>query len=78
VLTMLSTTTVSTEPNVSPAPVELHYVKKVYINSGEATTSLCGEPMLATNNTKGMGNGTSYTCPDCMLRYSMLSGDDNA
>lgn len=75
---MLSTETSSAVTMTAHTPVELHYVKKVYINSGEATTSLCGETMLATSNTKGMGNGTSYTCPDCMLRYSMLSGDDNA
>ncbi|UXN30693.1 hypothetical protein [Glutamicibacter sp. M10] len=59
------------------APVELHYVEKVFINSGEATTALCGESMIASNNTKSLGTGTSYTCPDCMLRYSMLGGAEN-
>ena len=58
--------------NNAPPPVELHYVRKSFINSGESTVALCGEPITPTTNTARMGNGTSYTCPDCMLRYLML------
>lgn len=59
-------------------PVQLHYVKKIFINTSEATTALCGEPMVATSKTGGMGNGTSYTCPDCLIRYMSLPGGNNA
>lgn len=73
---MLSPDTQNVARCAMAAPVVLHYVEKIFINSGEATVALCGEPMVATNNTKGMGNGTSYTCPDCMLRYSLLPSGD--
>lgn len=60
------------------APLELHYWPKEDIAAGVETKSLCGEIAVPVKNSYGSTTGTSYTCPDCMLRYSMLPGDDDA
>lgn len=75
---MLSTSTATARSKVAPAPVELHYWLKEDIAAGVETKSLCGEIAVPVKNSYGSTTGTSYTCPDCMLRYSMLPGDDDA
>lgn len=75
---MRNTSTATTESKVAPAPVELHYWPKEDIAAGRFTVSLCGETAVPVKDSYGSTKGTSYTCPDCMLRYSMLPGDDDA
>ncbi|MGP5026778.1 hypothetical protein ACTXI4_16570 [Glutamicibacter ardleyensis] len=60
------------------APVELHYWPKKDISAGIETKSLCGEIATPATGSSQFGTGTSYTCPDCMSRYTLLPGDDNA
>lgn len=60
------------------APVELHCWPKKDISAGIETRSLCGEIAVPAQSNHLQNTGTSYTCPDCMFRYSLLVGDDNA
>lgn len=62
----------------SQAPLELHYWPRVDIDAGRFTVSLCGEVDTPVSATTSGGTRTSYTCPDCMLRYSMLGGGNDA
>lgn len=75
---MLSTETETADFNTAVAPVELHYWPKKDISAGIETRSLCGEIAVPAQSNHLQNTGTSYTCPDCMLRYSLLVGDDNA
>lgn len=75
---MLSTETSSVAMMATHAPVELHYWPKDDLRAGTESKSLCGEIAVPAAGSSQFGTGTSYTCPDCMLRYSLLLGDDNA
>lgn len=75
---MLSTETETADFNTAVAPVELHYWPKKDISAGIETKSLCGEIAVPAAGSSQFGTGTSYTCPDCMLRYTLMAGDDNA
>lgn len=75
---MLSVETPAAEFKSAPAPVELHYCPRSDIDAGIETKSLCGEIAVPAAGSSQFGTGTSYTCPDCMLRYTLLVGDDNA
>jgi len=62
--------------NTTVAPIELHYLPKSDIQAGRPSVALCGAPGTPTTATSSQNSQavTSYTCPDCMLRYSLLSG----
>ena len=75
---MLSTEAPTAELKSALAPVELHYWPRSDIEAGIETKSLCGEIAVPATGSSQFGAGTSYTCPDCMLRYTLLLGDDNA
>lgn len=75
---MLSTETSAVGFSPITAPVELHYWPQKDLHAGIETKSLCGEIAVPAQGSSQFGTGTSYTCPDCMLRYSLLVGDDNA
>lgn len=61
------------------APVELHYWPLEDIHGGGFSVALCGDTgnFQAGKTYTGKGS-SSYTCPDCMLRYSLLGGGDDA
>lgn len=73
-------------PNTSPTPdkaiasarppIALHYVRKRAIGTGKVSVALCGEQgAYGTKSTiADPGNTTSYTCPDCLIRYMLLTG----
>lgn len=75
---MLSTETSAAGFSPITAPVELHYWPKKDISAGIETKSLCGEIAIPVQGNHLQNAGTSYTCPDCMLRYTLMPGDDNA
>lgn len=56
-------------------PIALHYVRKDLIGTTQTAVALCGESgAVATAPAAASAGATSYTCPDCMLRYSLLTG----
>lgn len=74
-----------TSPNASgvamtttPTPIELHYFPKADIRAGRTSVALCGAPGTPTMATSAQSGQvvTSYTCPDCMLRYSLMLSRD--
>ena len=64
--------------SATDAPVELHYWPIEDIDAGRFTVALCGVTAVPVKGGHASTVGTSYTCPDCMLRYSLLGGGSNA
>lgn len=56
------------------APTVLHYVRRDSIDTNQPAMALCGEQGEATRKATRGGGATSYTCPDCMIRYMLLTG----
>lgn len=75
---MFSTEISDMDAMTLPAPAELHYWPQKDISAGIETKSLCGEIAVPAKGSSKQGVGTSYTCPDCMLRYSLLPGGGDA
>mgnify|MGYP000854497704 CR=1 FL=1 len=74
---MLSPESSNAQVSAIPEAVELHFFPKKDIESGRFTVALCGDAGVPVKNSQTSAGGTSYTCPDCMLRYSLLTGGAN-
>ena len=76
----MTKTIAAPKPSTVAAPVAMHYVRKELIGTGRPAVALCGEQGTSAQSafeTRKGDNSTSYTCPDCMIRYMLLAGGDS-
>lgn len=73
---MANVTLARTPAPIAAEPVVLHYVRRDSIDTDRPAVALCGEQSTggATSKATSGGGVTSYTCPDCMIRYMLLTG----
>jgi len=73
---MTATTLAPKSTHAATDPVVLHYVRRDSIDTDRPAVALCGEQSSggATSKATSGGGATSYTCPDCMIRYMLLTG----